>query len=445
MSRTVHKLQTKSLEKSVKEGDRKTLFDGGNLAVKITGPGRASYTFRYQFNGKQRNMGIGDFHSIGLKEARDIAAEHRKQLALGNDPMIIRDEAARLAEEERQRIAAEREEAERAERARQSNTFAVVAQSAFDSKKAELKDPLKWWSPVKIHLLEGKHNIADTPITDIDQHMIKSLLQPMWHPTAKSGTKNDRAKIRAGGAPTAKKLLDRFSVILKHGFDLGHDVNPLIVASARRLLGKSTHKVENIPSLDWQIVPQFYEYVKQGGATPRNLCLRFLMLSGMRSGPVRHLCEEWIDEEKAIITFPAEIMKIEKSHVLPLTNEMRHIIDLARQHTANDKYLWPNVNASSPISDATMSKFMRCITVEDHPHGESFANARPHGFRSTIKVWILENFPELPDSVHKHVLSHAVGDQVERAYARTSLLELRRKVMNSYSAYLATGKMPVKD
>jgi acyl-CoA reductase-like NAD-dependent aldehyde dehydrogenase len=58
-----------------------------------------------------------------------------------------------------------------------------------------------------------------------------------------------------------------------------------------------------------------------------------------------------------------------------------------------------------------------------------------HGFRSAFRVWAQEctNFPR---EVAEAALAHAVGDAVERAYARSDVFEKRRKLMQAWAAYL---------
>ncbi len=59
-----------------------------------------------------------------------------------------------------------------------------------------------------------------------------------------------------------------------------------------------------------------------------------------------------------------------------------------------------------------------------------------HGFRTSFRTWAQErtNFPR---EVAESALAHLSGDAVERAYARSDVLEKRRKMMDAWAAYLA--------
>lgn len=62
-----------------------------------------------------------------------------------------------------------------------------------------------------------------------------------------------------------------------------------------------------------------------------------------------------------------------------------------------------------------------------------------HGFRSTFRDWASE-VANAPRKVAEMSLSHKVGSNVERAYARSDLLERRRALMERWAAYV-TGEV----
>src|SRR5689334_25120818 len=76
------------------------LHDGGGLYLRVSGTGTKSWVFRFQLDGKRRDMGLGPYPDVSLAAARDKAAAHRKQRHDGTDPLEARDaqrQAARVA------------------------------------------------------------------------------------------------------------------------------------------------------------------------------------------------------------------------------------------------------------------------------------------------------------------------------------------------------------
>jgi integrase len=63
------------------------------------------------------------------------------------------------------------------------------------------------------------------------------------------------------------------------------------------------------------------------------------------------------------------------------------------------------------------------------------AKVTPHGFRSSFRDWAGE-LTSFPRELAEQALSHAIGDETERAYRRGDALAKRRKLMDAKAAYL---------
>jgi len=62
------------------------------LKLIVNRQGRKRYLFRYTISGTKKSLQLGEYPSLDILTARQIANEHKKQLALGNDPKQLRDE-----------------------------------------------------------------------------------------------------------------------------------------------------------------------------------------------------------------------------------------------------------------------------------------------------------------------------------------------------------------
>ena len=65
----------------------------------------------------------------------------------------------------------------------------VIAEDAFEARKAELKNDGKagrWFSPLELHVLP---KLGQTPIEEIDQRDIRDVLMPIWHEKADTARK----------------------------------------------------------------------------------------------------------------------------------------------------------------------------------------------------------------------------------------------------------------
>src|SRR4051812_8399285 len=97
MSKTLNKLTARQIETLDKPG---RYGDGGNLYLDISKNGNRKWLFIFRINGaKQREAGLGRAGQGGvqLKKARKRAAEFRRLLNEGIDPLEQRHETERLA------------------------------------------------------------------------------------------------------------------------------------------------------------------------------------------------------------------------------------------------------------------------------------------------------------------------------------------------------------
>lgn len=351
----------------------------------------AQWVLRVTVHGRRREMGLGGYPTVSLAEARNLADRWRKVAAQGRDPIKER-------------------EAETRSQRREDISLAIITADAFETRKAELKDDGnagRWLSPLTIHVLP---KLGRVPITEIDQRDIRDVLAPIWHEKA----------------DTARKALNRISIVMKHAAALGLDVDLQAIEKAKALLGKTRHVAKHIPAMQWGEVPSFYSSLSEPTLT--HLALRLLILTGVRSGPLRNIRLDQI--EGNVWTVPAENMKGRKGATeafrVPLSTEAQRVIDLARPHSRNG-YLFPNTRGGV-ISDMTLSRHMERQGVE----------ARPHGFRTSIRTWLAEA-TTAPHEVAETILGHKVDSGMVRSYRRTDYIEQRAPIMERWADHLTGG------
>lgn len=365
--------------------------DGGGLWLYAREPGSARWVFRYTLHGKRRDMGLGPAVSVTLAEARAKAAAARAEIAQGRDPIREKHKQARAA-------------------SKADSAFAVIAEQCFEARKAELKGDGKngrWWSPVELHVIP---KIGKTPVEEIDARAIRDCLAPIWHEKA----------------DVARKAVNRLAITLKYAAALGLQVDLQAPAKARALLGKSRHEARHIEALDWRAVPEFYRSLAEPSIV--FLALKFLILTGVRSRPVRFLRLEQIEGDTW--TVPAEHVKGLKGKTsdfrVPLSSEALAVIEQAKAHERHG-FLFPSVR-EGVISDMSMSQSMARRGMKE----------RPHGFRSSLRVWLAE-CTDASHEVAEAVLGHATGSAVSRAYQRSDFLEQRRALLERWGDFVAGG------
>jgi Arm DNA-binding domain len=61
--------------------------DGGGLYLRVSEVGTKSWIFRYMLNGRRREAGLGALSDRALPDARQLAAQYRRDCADGVDPI----------------------------------------------------------------------------------------------------------------------------------------------------------------------------------------------------------------------------------------------------------------------------------------------------------------------------------------------------------------------
>ncbi len=366
--------------------------DGGGLWFHRRVDGGAQWFLRITVHGRRREMGLGGYPDVGLKDARAQAERCRMLAKAGTDPIKARIN-------------------ERSTQIRNLRSLNDVTQDAFESLKASLKGDGKngrWLSPLERHVLP---TLGGMPVAEIDQRDIRDVLQPIW---------NDKAA-------TAIKALNRLSRVLQHGAALGLDVDLQAPQKAKALLGKQRHTETHIKAMPWADVPAFYFSL---GEDQTATALKLLILTAVRSHPLRHMRLDQIKD--TVWTIPADAMKGQKGKTsdfaVPLSTEAQRLIE-AQKPLARDGFLFPGVRRGV-ISDATLGRFMQRRGLDD----------RPHGFRSSFRDWTADQ-TDTPMEVAETALSHSVGNKVTKSYLRTDYLDRRAVLMERWSAFV-TGETP---
>ena len=381
MSRAINKL-TATFVKAAPPGK---YSDGGGLWLIKRADGGGQWMQRVTVHGRRREMGLGGIYDVSLKDARALSDQARKLAVTGSDP--IKD---RLKQ--------------RLEAAKELHTLNSVAAQCFEARKAQLKDngrAARWMGPLASHVLP---KLGEVPVAELDQNDIRQTMTPIWHEKA----------------AVAIKAIDRLGIVIEFAAAMGLNVDIQATAKAKALLGKQRHSVVHVPSMQWSEVPAYFASLSE--LVPTQLALRFLILTAARSAEVRLFNLNELKGDVWVI--PAERMKAGKEHRVPLSREALAVLQAAQPFECKG-YLF-NGNKGTPISDMTLSMFMRRQGLD----------ARPHGFRSSFRTWCAEA-TDVPREIAEAALAHITGSEVERAYRRTDYLERRVELMQRWADHVS--------
>lgn len=157
--------------------------------------------------------------------------------------------------------------------------------------------------------------------------------------------------------------------------------------------------------------------------------VQMLFYTLLRVGEVSALKWEYINQDKKIITIPAEIMKTRVEHIVPITTQidellgkLDHINEYIFQHRKPG-----NPNPKARGGNLVLDDLFKKASIND-------LVMVPHGVRATGRIWMSEN--NVPFEVAENCLSHKVGSAITQAYNRTTLLEQRRVAMQKWNDFV---------
>jgi integrase len=366
------------------------------LYAQVQPGGTKTWMFRYKKRGKQKYIGLGSYPVISLRDARDKALEYGKLIANGIDPKKDKEEESCNGAYE---------------------TFNAVAREAIAAKTENLrstKHKQQWTNTIEIYALPVIGGLAPGEISRRD---ILDVLRPIW--TEKPETA-DRVRQRLEGIfnyAISKEIIDGENPCLKAA---------LIDALPKRT--KNVRKKKRHSSMPHTDIPAFYEKLEARNSMT-SMALQWLILSGARVTEGR--MGQWSElssEEEAVWTIPEAHSKTYEEHRVPITAEMRRLLvrlqDVRRNH---DWMFWSPTMPQQHLSENAMRVLMRKMGISNE-------QATPHGFRSSLKSWGLDN--GYGEEVTEAALNHTMGTSVSQAYNRTDLLDARRKMMDAYSSYV---------
>lgn len=352
--------------------------DGQCLYLMVPKSGGKYYVARLTVHGKQNDYGLGGVSYTTLDEAREKCRELRRIAKAGGDP----------GEGRKKEIL----------------TFADAADRVHASLKPtwrNKKHASGWLSTVKTY---ANPVFGSKPIEAVTTADCLKALSPIW----------------VEKHETAKRLRQRLATVFDWAKGSGHFLHENPLNGINKALPNFKRKVVHHAALPWQDVPDLMSQLSEReGVSARTL--EFLILTAARSGEVRGAI--WNEIDGATWTVPAGRMKRGEEHRVPLSSQALAVLE--KVNGLGPKLVFPSVTSGKVQSDAAIRALLNRMGREGFT---------VHGFRSAFRVWASE-CAHADRDVAEAALSHAVGSDTERAYARSDLLERRVHLMTLWGSF----------
>ena len=362
--------------------------DGGTLYLRVAPGGSKSWIQRITINGRRHDIGLGGFPLVTLAEARDVAFENRRRARRGGDP---------LADKRKAKVP----------------TFHEAAARTFEANRPRWRNAKHVASWMQMLEKRALPVIGAMRVDGITREDVLRILTPIW-------TKHPEV---------ARKTRQRIRSVLAwaqaHGY-VEHNAAGEGIDGALPIMPKQKRHYRALP---YQEVAAALATVEASRASlAAKLCLRFVVLTACRSGEARAATWSEIDEDARLWVIPAERMKTGAEHRQPLCDAALAVLAEARKLDDGSGLLFPSpMRSGRPLSDMSLTKVLRDTGLAER--------ATVHGFRTCFRTWASEK-TNADHAVMELSLAHAVGTAVERAYARSDMLDKRRRLLDQWGRFV---------
>ncbi|WP_224798109.1 tyrosine-type recombinase/integrase [Idiomarina abyssalis] len=395
------KLSTSAIKKlephqqTYKKFENNTARGVGTLGIKVYPSGRKTFIFRYFLGDgkKTRLMTLGDITMMSLAQARQEARQLSLLVSQGKDPKAMYEhEQSEKVRVEAERLAKQKEEEQRGSLRQLVDYYVTTMKKegkrTYDRVQAALeRDLFSVLSP----------EMKAREVTSLD---IKKVLSPMVQ---------RKAPIEA----------NRVRSYLHRAFKLGlqHDNDPSTLES-EVLFAIENNPVTNVPKQagDGNVrnrfltVDELRELISSLDGQGFSVSTKYLILLMIYSGgqrPYEIINSQWsnIDIEAGDWIIPPTLAKNKKTHLIPLTEQMKTILRSLKVLASSSPYTFPSSrDANKPgRTDSLAQSFSRYCK-----RNEIAEAITPRDIRTTCKTLMTKHrisSKEVLDRLQHHSLN----------------------------------------
>jgi integrase len=426
---------------ALKGNGRHAVGGAVGLHLRIEGKNRW-WVLRIKVGNRRRDLGLGRYPEISLADARDLAREKRNAVSA---PTMIRAQPTSdpvftppqplprpIAEAPPMTAAQSSDQGDKA-----SPTFEFCAKKYIAAQEPgwkSRKHGKQWLSTLETYAFPVIGKLHPSAVTS--DHILQ-ILRPIW------ATKTE----------TATRVRGRMESILDWAAHKGYrqGANPARWdGNLRHELPSPTRlkkrKQRHHPALPYIRLGAFMVDLRlREGVSARALewgilnAARFQEIAGARRCEVDLQLKRW--------TIPAERMKREIEHVVPLSDEALAVFN-SLPPGAPDDLLFPAPEGGL-LCDSALGAMIDGIHETDLARGgmgymdpKEGRIATQHGFRSTFRDWASE-IAYFDKEIVEHAIAHKLKDKAEAAYQRGTLLMKRALLMDQWGRFCRTPEFCV--
>lgn len=378
------------------------LTDGHGLYLHVAPSGGKLWRYTYRWQGKQKLMALGAYPEVSLQRARERHGDARKLLAEGVDPMAER-------------------KAQRLEELAHSTTFREVYEdwySRWSIGKAE-RHAATVKTRVETDILPA---FGSKPVDDVDADDVRQMILSVHERGAEEVARRNHAMVA-----------QIFSFAVAHRIAKRNPATDFKFSH----LQLPRPKPKNFAHIEARELPDLLKKTDayKGEATTK-LAMRLLALTFVRTSELIEAPWSEFDLPNARWDIPAERMKMDTPHIVPLSRQAVKVLEALKLLTGSGTLAFPGDSGKTPLNKNTMLRAYERMGYKGRMTG--------HGWRGLASTVLHEQGFEA--AWIELQLAHLKRDKVAAAYDHAKYLKQRAKMMQWWADYLdeQRSKEPVK-
>ena len=375
---------------------RQEVFDSvkTGLSIRVTQKGVKTWSIMYRMDGEQRRDTLGQYPRVPLAKAREFAGDTLELAAKGQDP---------------RRLAAVKKDDAQTEAA---NTIEAIVEKFIERHAAKKR----WGELERILNRDIVPAWSARPVTDIARRDVRDLLEKI----------EKRAPIQANRTLTVLRIFFRWAA-----------KNDYVTADPTVGIDKTPEKPRDRNLTDDE-VRAFWKGCETLGK-PFGPLLQLLLLTGVRKSEFAKAHWHEIDEANRLLLIPAERMKNNQAHTVPLSNQAWEKVEQLDKIGETPDFIF-TTNGRTPVSGfskakAELDRYMLDELRRDRPEPEKITLEpwRIHDLRRVVRSRLSKL--GVQSDIAERVLAHSIGG-IRRVYDAYDFLDEKREALDRWAVHL---------
>ncbi len=309
---------TDAYARTARTPGRHTFPNENGLCLVVAPTLRKRWIQRITIGGKSTDLGLGGYPLVSLSEAREKARVNRRLARSGKDPRTQHQDTP---------------------------SFAEAAARVIELNRptwGNTKHAAQWTATLSTYVFP---HFGRSPVDEIASADVIKALTPIW--TSKP--------------ETARRVRQRISAVMKWAIASNFRRDNPAGEPLSQVLPKTPRLRAHFKALHYSEVEDALKAVRESSALAvSKLSFEFLVLTAARSGEARNA--EWgdVDLTARTWTIPAERMKTEREHRVPLSGRAMEILVHAQDIDSGSGLIFPSRNGR-PLSGMTHLKLLKTL------------------------------------------------------------------------------------